>query len=67
VRVEASSGAASVRSEIIEIVVASDGQVTLESEGAEEEEEGDLVVPVLVAVVVLVLGGAVGLARRMRA
>lgn len=67
VRVEASSGAASMRSEVVEIVVTSDGQVTLESEGVEEEEEGDLVVPVLVAVVVVVLGGAAGLARRMRA
>jgi SpoIID/LytB domain protein len=66
VRIEAMSGGVSRQSEVVEITVASDTQPAPQGR-PKEGDEGDVVVPVLVAVVLLILGGAAGLARRMRA
>jgi hypothetical protein len=69
VRVEASSGGTSKRSEVVEIAVESDvdaPQARADPERPNGDGAGDFVLPVLVVVGVLLLGGAIGLARRMR-
>ncbi|MGH2787048.1 MAG: SpoIID/LytB domain-containing protein [Actinomycetota bacterium] len=66
VRVEASSGGTSVRSDLVEILVPA-GPEERDDDTPQGAGEGDVVVPVLVVVAVLLIGASVGLARRMRA